>query len=611
MASRPGVSQVTTGAGISKPVIRGLGWNRVVVISDGIRQEGQQWGDEHGIEVDAQGISSVEILKGPASLMYGSDAMAGVLIMHTWPQLTVGQHRGELSTEYQTNNGMAAYSLGLAGNEGRIVWDARYSERYAHDYRNAKDGTVDNSRFRERALSGLIGANHRLGKSSLRLSYYRIVPGMVEGDEEEEEAEEEGGAYAVVGPHQIVDHTKAVSDHTLHLGEHTLHATVGYQANLRREYEDEEADLDMLLHTVSYDVRWLAPKVSDWQLTAGVGGMGQANRNRGEEYLIPNYRLFDLGLYATAERRWQRITLSGGLRYDHRQLHATALEERFEAFRRSFDGPTGSAGVAYNAAAGLTLRANIARGFRAPNISELGSNGEHEGTYRYEVGTHSLRAETSWQGDLGLDYEHRVLSLRLAAFANRICNYVFAERLEGEYVDGVPVYAYVQGDALLCGGEAMADIHILPSLHCENAFSFVSARQLNTTADRQYLPMTPAPRWTTNLRYQPSVDECRALRSLVHPFVSVGVEHTWPQNHYLAYADTETPTAAYTLLSASIGTGLRIRGRERVRLTLVGNNLTNCAYQSHLSRLKYAGADGGLCNMGRNVSIKVNVPFAW
>lgn len=133
ISRQPGVSQVTTGSGISKPVIRGLGYNRVLVVKDGVRQEGQQWGDEHGIEVDGNAVHSVEILKGPASLMYGSDAMAGCVIMHEAPVLPLDSMAGEVDVESQTNNGLLGYTLNHKGNKKGFVWDGRFSQKLAHD----------------------------------------------------------------------------------------------------------------------------------------------------------------------------------------------------------------------------------------------------------------------------------------------------------------------------------------------------------------------------------------------------------------------------------------------------------------------------------------------
>lgn len=178
----PGVSQITTGGGISKPVIRGLGYNRIVVVDDGVRQEGQQWGDEHGIEIDEQRVSNVEVIKGPASLMYGSDALAGVLLLHSDPTVAMNTVSGQASTEYQSNNGLFAYSLMMQGNTNGWLWQARWSQKMAHAYKNKWDGYVPNSQFREQALSGMIGRNFQWGHSYLKLSAYHLTPGIVEGD---------------------------------------------------------------------------------------------------------------------------------------------------------------------------------------------------------------------------------------------------------------------------------------------------------------------------------------------------------------------------------------------------------------------------------------------
>ena len=171
IAKQPGVAQITTGGGISKPIIRGLGYNRIVVINDGIRQEGQQWGDEHGIEIDANEVGTVEILKGPASLMYGSDALGGVLVFKGMPAQPEGSIKGKVNTEYQTNNGLIGASFNLAGNQKGFIWDARYSEKHAHAYKNRFDGYVPNSQFNERAFSLKAGLMRSWGFSNLKFSH--------------------------------------------------------------------------------------------------------------------------------------------------------------------------------------------------------------------------------------------------------------------------------------------------------------------------------------------------------------------------------------------------------------------------------------------------------
>ena len=637
IARQPGVTQLTTGSGISKPVIRGLGYNRVVVMSDGVRQEGQQWGDEHGVEVDGNSIHSVEILKGPASLMYGSDAMAGVVILHAQPVMALGTMRATAATEYQTNNGLFAYTLSMAGNQQGLVWDGRFSQKMAHAYKNKYDGYVPGSQFRERSGRLMLGVNRQWGHSHLTGSIYHLTPSIVEGERDEQTGElvpnsDDVKTYGKALPFQQVKHYKVVWDNSLNLASGYLKAVVGYQQNVRQEYEEDydQPGLHLKLHTVTYDLRYLTHEHQGWRWTAGANGMYQQSRNHGDEYLIPDYRLFDLGLYATVSKTLGPWTLNGGLRYDHRHLKGNELEDdgalRFTAFSRNFDGVTGSIGAVCNLNDHFNLRMNLARGFRTPNISELASNGVHEGSQRYERGNQQLKAEYSLQADLGLDFTSRYVTAQLALFANRIDNYIFLERdLQNPDPDYL-TYAYTQGDARLLGFEAGVDFHPVHSVHLANTFSYVDARQLHQSDDdARYLPFTPAPRWTSELKWELAHhahatvgrhrhDEHPTGFRLNNAFVAANIECYLAQNHIHSANATETRTPSYTLLNLSAGTDLTVSGRKIAELYVVANNLLDRAYQSHLSRLKYLDTDPvtgrqGVYNMGRNVTFKLVVPL--
>jgi len=600
LAHQPGIDQITTGSGISKPVIRGLGYNRIVTVSDGIRQEGQQWGDEHGIEIDPQTVHSAEILKGPASLMYGSDAMAGVLVMHDAPLLDEGRMKLNLGTEYQTNNRLFDYTVNFAGNRQGFVWNWRWSQKDAGEYKNRADGRVPGSQFHERAVKGMLGLNKDWGHSLLKLSYYYLKPGLVEG-----ERDAQSGNLLPSEAFQKISHYKALLDNSFYVGEGSLKTLVGYQQNRRREFEAaDKPGLDFRLHTVNYDIHYLLDSDTRWQYAAGISGMWQRSENMGSEYLIPAYRLFDIGAFASVTRQLEWLTLSGGLRYDVRWLHSYALEDdgqqRFTDFRRHFGGLTGSVGAIWNLTPRANIRLNVSHGFRAPNLSELGSNGEHEGTFRYELGNQQLKAEHSWQLDLGFDYSSELLTAQLSLFANHISNFIFLERLSADD----DKYQYHSGTARIWGGEASIDIHPLEPLHFENTFSYVNARQLHQPEESRWLPFTPAPRWTSNLRYD-IISNGQTLNNL---FVSAGLECYLSQHNVRTANSTETATPSYTLLNLTAGTDLRYRQRRIASLYLTVSNLTNRAYQSHLSRLKYA-EEPGVCNMGRSVGIKLLVPL--
>ena len=645
IARQPGVSQLTTGGSISKPIIRGLGYNRVVVMSEGVRQEGQQWGDEHGVEVDGSSVGSVEILKGPASLMYGSDAMAGVVILHPQPILPLGKMRANVSTEYQTNNGLFSYNLSTAGNQKGFVWDAHYSDKMAHAYKNKYDGYVPGSQFRERAGRLLLGLNKDWGHSRLTGTAYHLTPSIIEGARDPDTGElvhEEGftgHGYGKTLPFQQVKHYKLVWDNALNLSSGQLKAIVGYQHNRRQEYEEsaDEYGIFLKLHTLTYDLRYITNEFNGWKLSSGIGGMYQKSVNDGEEYLIPDSRLFDFGLYTTATKALgDRWTMSGGLRYDHRRLHGYELleegeeEKRFFDFARHFNGLTGSIGAVFNVNGNLNLRLNVARGFRTPNMSELASNGVHEGSLRYERGNQNLKAEYSLQADFGLDFTSRYVSAQLALFANRIDNYIFikgeGQEIRGERID-YPVYAYTQGDARLLGFEVGVDLHPVHSVHFSNTFSYVDARQLHADADTKYLPFTPAPHWSSELKWELfhhshstiSHRHHEAQHNVSHSlfnnlYIAAGLDCYLRQSHIYRADDTETATPGYALLSLSAGTDIQVRGRKIAEFYVTADNLLNKAYQNHLSRLKYADVNTvtgrrGVYNMGRNITFKLVVPI--
>ena len=650
IAHQPGVSQLTTGGSISKPIIRGLGYNRVVVMSEGVRQEGQQWGDEHGVEVDGSSVGSVEILKGPASLMYGSDAMAGVVILHAQPTLADGEMRANVSSEYQTNNGLFSYNLSMAGNQRGFVWDARFSDSMAHAYKNKYDGYVPGSQFRERAGRLMLGLNKSWGHSRLTWTAYHLTPGIIEGERDEVTGElvcntSDIKTYSKSLPFQQVKHYKLVWDNSLNLNNGYLKAIIGYQQNRRQEFEEDmdEYELYFKLHTLTYDLRYVTNDFDGWKLSTGIGGMYQKSGNEGEEYLIPDYRLFDFGVYATATKTLgDRWTLNGGVRYDHRRLHGDALQEdgewRFTDFSRHFNGVTGSVGAVCNLNDHLNLRLNLARGFRTPNMSELASNGVHEGSIRYELGEQDLKAEYSLQADLGLDFTSRYISAQLALFANRIDNYIFTHRLNEEIEEGYLTYAYTQGDARLLGFEAGIDFHPVHSVHFSNTFSYVDAQLMNSSADTKYLPFTPAPRWSSELKWEllhhshstikhHHSDYASALSHIAshvsravsglsfnNLYVAAGLDYYLKQSHIYSADDTETVTPGYALLSLSAGTDVQIKGKKIAELYVTADNLLNKAYQNHLSRLKYADENTvtgrrGVYNMGRNITFKVVVPI--
>ena len=637
VAKQPGVSVVSTGPAIAKPFIRGLGYNRVVVINDGVRQEGQQWGDEHGLEVDEYSAQKIEVLRGPASLMYGSDAIGGVINIVSNVPLPDNLIRANVSASMNANNNMWGQHANVAGNINGFNWNAYGSFKNAGDYRNKFDGRVLNSRFNEKNFGGYIGINKNWGYSHLIFSNFNQQLGMVEGERDDDGSFVLDGYTLTTGlrnsrkvlvPYQRVKHTKLAWDNTFSLNNGSrITALAAYQINKRGEYaeaehpEDAEAFFD--LRTVNYNLAYHLPAGEKWKMSIGTNGMSQQNTNKGEEAIIPDYNLFDWGMYMYGSGTFNKTTVSGGLRYDLRNFSGRQMIEdtdvKFNALKKTFSNLSASIGMVHHISESVLVKINASRGFRAPNASELTANGEHEGTGRYEIGNNDLKNETSLSFDAGVQVITDHIDLTIAPFYNAISNYVFYQKLPGfngadSLIDGAQVFKFTQQNAKLAGIEASFDLHPHPLdwLHFENTFSWVRGK-LNNAVDGSFnLPLIAPARLLTELRAE-LPKELKAFRNF---YIKVEMDNVAAQNNFFAGYNTETATPRYTLFNAGIGSEVEIGGRRVATIMFALNNITDKAYQSHLSRLKYLDENPvigrtGVFNIGRNFNARIIIPFEW
>ena len=651
----PGLNQITTGAGISKPTIRGLGYNRVISLYNGIRQEGQQWGDEHGIEIDEYSIDRIELVKGPGSLMYGSDGIAGVLNFISPKAPPVGQIKTQLISNYQSNNNLIGYSLSNAGNKKGVQWLARFSNKFAGNYQNKYDGKIYNSGFQEYNGSLFLGVTKKWGYSHLNLSSFNSSLNMVEGDrdrlgqfvfatpdgngsiKEVSASSTDLSGYKIGFPHQEVYHLRVLSNNYFILKNGTINLDLGFQNNKRKEFGDVLNPNDMALffdlNTFNYNLRYNLEELKGWETSFGASGMQQNNYNKGLEFLIPEYSLFDVGGFVFTQKTFNKITLAGGLRFDNRNINTQKLildsletpvsvedsttNLKFDAFTKNYNCSSGSIGLSYQINKKSTIKFNLSRGFRAPNIAEISSNGKHEGTLRYEYGTADLKSEVSHQIDLAYFLNSDHVTFEFTPFTNFISNYIFSGKLTSTFggdsipdlTDPTPAYKFTQGDATLIGGEIYLDIHPHPFdwLHIENSFSYVEARQNNQADSTKYLPFIPAPKYRGELKAQFK----KVGKNLANFYIKFGVDYFFKQDKIFSAYGTETQTPSYTLLSAGLGANVKAFNRPNfMSIYISAENLADAAYQSHLSRLKYAPNNpltgrNGVFNMGRNISLKL------
>jgi iron complex outermembrane receptor protein len=671
----PGVTAVTTGPNISKPFIRGLGYNRVLTLYDGIRQEGQQWGDEHGIEIDQYGIARAEVIKGPASLTYGSDALAGVINLIPYiPNGQDGKLNGDIITDYHTNNGLIGSSLGLSYKKNDWKYAFRATGKMAHNYQNNVDGYVYNSAFQEYILSGMARVDKGWGSSQFAVTTYdnkqeipdgsrdsltrRFTVQVAEAGNDDIKnrpfASQDGlASYGITPLHQHIQHYRVYNKTEIKLGEGIFASALGWQQSVRREYnhptQPSQAGLYVTLNTLNYDFRYSPKVINGWETSFGVNGIYQTNRSKqATDFPIPDYNLFDIGGFFFAKKSIGKMDISGGIRYDTRNIRwadfyvgdnpTNGFEQKvaatnpsgrlqFPNFKHTYHGVSGSLGFTYNVSERILLKANIARGYRAPNITEIGSNGLDPGAHIVYLGNRTFEPEFSLQEDLGFIAYLKDADFMLEVFNNQISNYIYQSRLDDAngnpviIVPGNTTYQYQQSKARLYGAEFTFNLHPRSAKWFElnNSAAYVIGLNQNEALIKQsngaakYLPFIPP----LHIRSEVKLKLQGTYGVFSKIYFRAEADAYAAQNRYYALNDTETPTPGYTLINAGIGSTLKARsGKTICELFLQADNLFDVAYQSNLNRLKYfeyynASPNGrsGIYNIGRNLSMKVIVPF--
>lgn len=592
-----GVESITTGLGIAKPVIRGLSSNRVLVYTQGVRLENQQFGAEHGLGLNDAGVESVEVIKGPASLLYGSDALGGVLYINPERFAQFNESAADFNATYFSNTLGYSTNAGYKVSGDKFKFLFRGSATGNSDY-DTPDYRVTNTRFNEQDFKAGLGYQSTQFKTEFRYNMNHVKLGIPE------EIGEQSTSKDPLLPYQDINNHVFSSKSTVFFNNSSLEINLGYIYNNRQEFEEEhahdeedheeehdedhedehdghseeEAALNMKLKTFNYDVKYNLPDVGRFETIVGVQGMNQVNGNYGEEILIPDAVTNDLGILATSHIHFESIDLQLGFRYDFRDI---VIENDIRRNFNSFNGAIGAKTTLFNT---IVTRLNIASGFRAPNLSELGSDGVHHGTNRYEIGNIDLVNEQNLQFDLALEYNSDHLEVFANGFYNYIKDYIYLAP-NGEIIDGSPAYNYVQDNARLYGGEFGFHFHPHPLdwLHFESSFETVTGKRDNG----DYLPLIPANSIINTIRIEYDTNW------LVNGYGFVKLRSTFVQNNVSAF---ETATPGYNLLSAGFGGTVSLFKRD-LSISLSGTNLTNKRYINHLSRLK----PEGIYNMGRNI----------
>jgi iron complex outermembrane receptor protein len=595
----PGVDMISKGSGISKPVIRGLSMNDILVLNNGVRFENYQYSSHHPLGIDEFGIEDIEVIKGPASLLYGSDAIGGVINFIKEKPAPVGTVIGDYNLQLFSNTLGMTNNLGLKGTSRNLFGGFRIGQKTNADFIQGGGDFVPNSRFTEGSFKANAGYTGKVGVFSLFYDYNKQKLGLVE-DEAIEEIGERGRSnevwYQALNTHLLSMQNK------LYFGRYKIDINSAYQnTELIHFGEKDFYELQMKLATLTYESRLYLPSNEHSEYIVGFQGLNQYNTNINdrETILLPDAKTGNYSAFTLLQHTFfRKLKLQAGVRYDIKSIVSEEVGSPASTdYRRPLDknyrSVSGSLGATYNITEKLLFRTNIATAFRTPNLAELTSNGQHE--TRYEVGDDALIPEKSYEADLSMHYHENNYTLDFAGFINNIDNYIYISPTGDTTTSGLSIYKYLQSNSKLFGFEA--GIHFHPTsiswLHTETTFSSVTGKQNNG----DYLPFVPANKLNIEIRI------VKENLSIFHDsFIALNLNSAFKQDNP---APDETSTDGYSLIDLSAGGNIRLKN-QALFLGISANNIFDKKYVDHLSTLK----EVNFYNPGRNITLTLKVPFA-
>ncbi|NML64218.1 TonB-dependent receptor [Hymenobacter sp. RP-2-7] len=635
-----GVYSIQTGPTIAKPVIHGLYGNRVLLLNNGVRQEGQQWANDHAPEIDPFTATRLSVIKGAASIRYGADAIGGVVLVEPAALPDTAGVGGEVNLVGMTNGRLGAASafvqqafpadtaLGAGRGQPRAGLLRGLSYRVQGTLRRAGTARaanyyLTNTGLAERNYSLALGYHRGIVRTELFFSRFDTQLGIFAGSEtgsindllaaieRPRPLTPDQFTYAISRPYQAVVHQLFKAKATAALpGGGRVEATYARQTDARSEYGSQlpynpalgdVPDLFLSLTSHTLDVAYLTPAAGVWSVTAGLSGQTQANI-RQYQYLIPNFRNYGAGAFVLGKHRGERLTLEGGLRYDYRWLRAFLTDVttgRVIQPTTVYQAVTGTVGGLLALGPSLSLTANLATAWRPPTVNELYAAGVHQSAATYELGNPDLTKEQAYNASASVLYTTAQLEGEVGGYVNYFRNYLYLEP-SGRYIRTVrgayPVFDYTQAEVIFRGLDARASYHPTQRLTLTSAASLLWA--WNYSAN-DYLIYAPPNRWQNSVRLNLGGPAGIFRQS----YVGVNNLLVARQNRTPASGDYAPAPAAYNLWGAEAGTILHA-GPRVLDLSLTVSNLFNREYRDYLNRFRYYAAD-----LGQNIQLRLRVPF--
>lgn len=619
LSSIPGVDIISRSPGISTPVIRGLSLNNIIFLNNGVRLENFQFSTDHPFLANESGADHIEVIKGPASLLYGSDAMGGVINILREKPAPANTLQADFSSEYHSVSQGYNHNIGVKSSTENWFWMLRANQQSHRDYKDGNGDFVPNTRFNSEGVQLGLGMIKEFGSFKLYYDYLQPQLGMT--NEESLEVVNPGKRRNHYWYQDLTQHLIS-SRNRLFLGNYKLEVNAAYQFNNRQLKGNPNSTffrlVDMDLKTFTYDSKLYFPTSESTEFLVGLQGMHQSNQNQeAPNRIVPDAKIDDFSLFSLLKKEIGSSDFQFGIRYDHRSLyipeqeagghsHGEAEEEHEEEeehhegeeeyehheeemvhINRSFDNLNASLGATFHLSESLLMRTNFATGYRVPNLAELSQHGLHGN--RFEEGNANLDAQKSFETDLGLHYHTNNHNIDFSLFYNKVYDFIYLMPTTEPAPEGSGyVYAYDQQDAKLYGGEIAVNVVPVSFLKLHTDYSMVIAKQ----DDGGRLPFIPQHKLNTNVKLF-----SKGNKTFQDPFVSLSWKYAMEQNNP---AQFETKTSSYHLFDVQTGSSFKF-GKVNTSLFVGVSNLFDKIYTDHLSSLKSLG----YYNPGRNVNVKL------
>ena len=650
----PGVTTIEIGSGQSKPVIRGLGFNHVVVVENSIKHEGQQWGSDHGLEIDQYAVDVAEVIKGPASLMYGSDAIGGVIDLKNNKIPVDNTLDGAVDFVGKSNNGLLGASVSLYGRKKWFYAGFRATLIDYGDYKVPTDSVdiysyraplyknhLRNTSGKEKNLHlsiGIIKPNFQskvylsnvYSKSGFFANAYGLEPRNVDTDLHDKSNRD------INYPYQQVNHFKVINNTQWRRNNYKLESDIGFQRNFRQEWSiyvshgympavfpdtldfpsDLERQFDKYIYSGNIKLSYFRNEKT--QFNAGVNIDCQDNRIDGRGFIIPAFKQANVGGYILAKHSFsEKSILQLGLRYDYGHINTLKYNDwypspvitnidttmqyltRAEAINRSFSNISWSVGYNYNIEK-MSFKANLGKSFRMPIAKELAANGVNYHHFSYEVGNPDLSPEISYQLDAGLEYSSKKFVIGVTPFLNYFSNYIYLNPTSEHdrlYGNGNQVYYYTQSEVFRFGGEIHAHYQVLKPLQLGLMGEFVYSEQLSGDKKGFTLPFSPPASAIINIKYQK-----QKIKFIENVYLSIDYRITAPQNNIVPPEET---TDGYQIINIGMGCEITVKN-QKVNFSFQIQNLLNRKYFNHTSYYRLINVP----EPGRNFILNISIPLS-